>query len=967
MRRYVHALIPLGFLLALALSPPAHASGPAFLVKDINTEVLEDRVSKPSDLTAVGNTVYFAAETRETGRELWKSDGTEGGTALVRDISGVPSPSGGLAAHPHLTNVNGTLFFIADDGIHGAELWKSDGTEAGTVLVKDLFSFSSDDGMFYDLVAVNGTLFFSTLVGVTGTLWRSDGTAAGTVSVKQIDASKLTNVNGTLFFVTYDGSSVGLWKSNGTGSGTVLVKQFHSSAPSQSLANLTNVNGNLFLTVEDGNSGVELWKSNGTAAGTVRVKDINPGAASAFASGFEANLTNVDGTLFFAADDGQNGVELWKSDGTAAGTVQVKNIAAGTVSAKPKALTNVQGMLFFGAEQGDGVDRLWKSDGTEGGTVLVKDIVLSLNQYAPPELINVNGTLFFKGNDLSTGFELWKSDGTVAGTVLVKNIALHDQSSFPMHLTYANGQLFFVITNNDGSQELWRSDGTAAGTQSLQHIRRGTAASYPTWLTEVSGTLFFTTSGGGDTTGLWKSDGTTAGTVAVQPGGCLEPSWLTNFNEVLFFACGTALHKSDGTAAGTVLVKDTPASADGSGIVSLRNVNGTLFFAANTGSGGRGVWRSDGTPSGTVPAAEINGASYGIVAELGDANGTLFFTTGDYWGARHLWKSDGTAAGTTLLKSFLAPPDKYPPSSILHMTSVSGTLFFSAYDSASGYELWKSDGTPAGTVRVKDINPGLNDSNPASLVSFKGALFFSADDGGSGRELWRSDGTAIGTVRVVDLLPGVGGSDPTSLANIQGKLLFTANDRERGYELWQSDGTAAGTGLLLDIVPGSAGSWPGQFTVASGYLFFSADDGSTGQELWALSPGVDTYLRPVSWSGAAPGGMASLPVRYGNQGLTSASGLTLTATLNSALRYVDDTSGITPAVNGQTITWHLPASGAVSESGFVLRVSAPNAPLGTSYPVTLTLTASAESHPADNTALIEVMIARQVFLPTVAR
>ena len=89
---------------------------------------------------------------------------------------------------------------------------------------------------------------------------------------------------------------------------------------------LTNVNGTLFFTADDGVNGCELWKSDGTAAGTVLVKDIRPGSCSSC----PRNLTNVNGTLFFAADDGSDGRELWKSDGTAAGTVLVKDICPGS-------------------------------------------------------------------------------------------------------------------------------------------------------------------------------------------------------------------------------------------------------------------------------------------------------------------------------------------------------------------------------------------------------------------------------------------------------------------------------------------------------------------------------------------------------------------------------------------------------------------------------------------------------------
>src|SRR5262249_1726257 len=156
--------------------------------------------------------------------ELWKSDGTETGTRPVRDIG-----PGTVSGYPRsLIDVNGTLYFVADDGDHVRGLWKSDGTETGTVLLKDInegHPYPSDPGSFTN---VNGTLYFT----LNGQLWKSDGTKSGTVTVGRpfVSLSSLTNVNGTLFFNAYFtddqgyGHCCALWKSDGTEAGTVLIK-----------------------------------------------------------------------------------------------------------------------------------------------------------------------------------------------------------------------------------------------------------------------------------------------------------------------------------------------------------------------------------------------------------------------------------------------------------------------------------------------------------------------------------------------------------------------------------------------------------------------------------------------------------------------------------------------------------------------------------------------------------------------
>ncbi len=259
--------------------------------------------SFPGEFTPANGTLFFRADDGTRGRGLWKTDGTAAGTVLVKDV--YPPHEGSLPGY--LAGVKGTVFLAADDGLRGPELWKSDGTPGGTVLVRDVIP---GNGGSYpgDLTDVNGTLFFTNAIG----LWKSDGTAKGTVLVRDVRATDLTNVDGTLFFLSYRDGDAELWKSDGTAAGTVRLKRdFHPGSPDLPPGDLTAVNGKLFFRAQSA-QGAELWQSDGTPGGTVLVKDIRPGPASALAAAQKPLFTDVNGTLFFAANDGAKGPELWK-------------------------------------------------------------------------------------------------------------------------------------------------------------------------------------------------------------------------------------------------------------------------------------------------------------------------------------------------------------------------------------------------------------------------------------------------------------------------------------------------------------------------------------------------------------------------------------------------------------------------------------------------------------------------------
>ena len=256
---------------------------------------------------------------------------------------------------------------------------------------------------------------------------------------------------------------------------------------------LIAVGNTLFMAANDGTNGFELWKSDGTASGTMMVKDINTGSGDGidFDSITGPSMTAAGTTLYFAANDGTNGSELWKSDGTASGTVMVKDINSGSSSSSPYHLTAIGNTLYFRANDGTNGYELWKSDGTANGTMMVKDINSgSGGSISRPSHSHWQHPLF-PAYDGTNGYELWKSDGTASGTVMVKDINSGSGSSYPSDLTAVGNTLYFRATDGTNGTELWKSDGTANGTVMVKDINNGSGGSYLGEFTAVGNTLYF--------------------------------------------------------------------------------------------------------------------------------------------------------------------------------------------------------------------------------------------------------------------------------------------------------------------------------------------------------------------------------------------------------------------------------------------------------------------------------------------
>jgi ELWxxDGT repeat protein len=432
MKNQIKHFISAYFVLGLIFSITAQHHLKFELVKDINP----NGWSGASGFKEMNGLIYFVADDGVHGGELWVTDGSESGTQMVYDIN----PNGG-ANIIGLFVMQNKLFFTADDGIHGEELWVSDGTQNGTYLVKDIntgtmptpYTFENNSSILFNAGIYKDELYFTANDGIHGKeMWKTDGTAHGTKMLKDINP---TGVSFNDFNPPY------------IEGGTVYKNR-------------------MYFTATDSIHGYELWSTDGTAAGTYMLKDIDPNG-----DGYPVTFHEFRGLLFFNAAD-SNGRELWVTDGTSQGTHLFADIVpsgvVGDPSSNPHGFLEFGNALYFvGQPSTSFLQKLYRTNGVTVKEVLLEpDVTWSV--FKNYRSIVFNNKLYFNGLTEDYGAELWVSDGTFSGTKLVADIDTARLSVFggtlsssPGHFFVFNDYLFFKARDSKGGgRQLWFTNKT---------------------------------------------------------------------------------------------------------------------------------------------------------------------------------------------------------------------------------------------------------------------------------------------------------------------------------------------------------------------------------------------------------------------------------------------------------------------------------------------------------------------------
>lgn len=487
-------------LVACTLLCGTHVSAQtAYLTADINSNTDASYSSNPDGFVEFNEIGYFFATSAPGFPGLWRTDGTDAGTQLLKD---------GLTGDSLLATGIG-LFFVGSDGTSGNELWHTDGSAQGTRMVKDIYpglegALKTPNGLHRIFEGPGGLVYFAaTDPGNGSALWKSDGTEAGTEVVKPIDATFqggagiLGQLNNVLYFGADDGiNGRELWRTDGTTAGTTLVREITPGPAGTYLSGFAALDDTFVFAADDGTNGYELWSSDGTTLGTSLILDLNPGAGDGIQLGPHIFPTVSTSLLFFSARTSNGGsLGLWRSDGTALGTELID-------LDEPHAFAAAGGMLFYLKD-----DEIWRTDGTALGTELVREFL-----DVGSSLVGLNGFVYFSANDGALDNELWKTDGNEEGTSIVRDIVFQGGSN-PAHLHVYRGNPFtsgVVLFNADDGIygfELWKTDGFEEGTALVQDIGVEPGSSNPEDFALVGPNLYFTAASCNKGRTEWVTDG----------------------------------------------------------------------------------------------------------------------------------------------------------------------------------------------------------------------------------------------------------------------------------------------------------------------------------------------------------------------------------------------------------------------------------------------------------------------------
>ena len=787
-------------------------------------------------LVTLGDTLYFTLAGSNSEGDLlglWQSDGTADGTRLISTLGSPPTTDFGVSRD--LVTLGDTLYFIQYNEGYG--LWALALGATQPRLVQTL------PGIPNRVTRVGNALYVTTdKLGAPSTLWQSDGTTAGTRLIKEFAEANSLRAAPHFAFKNHfyfmcdcrtDAESpvhYQLWRSDGTVNGTVSVDLGIDWWHYTQVEVIDE-----YLYILAGFGPFDLWGSDGTQAGTTKLYDDMlffdlPGPPVG-----AIHFEEVNGQVYTTLISSIYGTELGRIATAPYDVELVADVNPGSNGPAFSALTpSTDGVYFTIRDELPALRGLWHSDGTLNGTTQIGNTV-------PREMLDVNGTLYYLQNVATDGAQpqyvrqLWKRSSHTGKATLLAQSDVQPDSNWTTLRALDNGRVLFFEMHDDWQRSvLWGTAGTPESTVPLQ---QGLSTSHYLQVDELA---YFIAS---DQRSIWQSDGTPAGTFALVPAeselALQQIESLVHIDDALYFVAnhevhGESLWRHQGAPGETVLLADI--SVDNSPFTPrymLRSAGHKLFVAqeqANNFS----LWVSDGSPSGT---ARIVGPTKGSVfygpGDTQANDGRIYFAWATGATRSDLWLSDGTEAGTmpvTDLNPDLQGREQAPK------FARNGVLYLQV---TSPLELWQTDGTAAGTHVIQSLPGGIE-----IFDARDDHIYFVTDNRAQEYQLWHADGTTAGAVTRLITNQWV-----NILGEHNGHVYFGTSDTTNGYLLWRTDGTAAGTHMLSARHPDSGANLrylrSEDLVIVNDILYFYGNDGTSGNQLWAYNTLAPTALPSI--------------------------------------------------------------------------------------------------------------------------
>jgi len=382
----------------------------------------------------VNNKIVFMGNSPNFGKELWVSDGTAAGTNILRDIN-----VGSGDSTPHLlTLLDDVVYFRANSH----DIWRTDGTSGGTYYMTNNNLIISPT----NFVKTQNFIFFIS----NSRLWRMNTNPNSenlvTISSNLVDVKGLIVLDYNSDVIMFNAkTNIGwaIWRSNGGVS--LMVKDLYTLNLDVLQMNAARkIGSEIYFSGFSTDFGGEPWKTDGTLTNTVMIKDIMVDA-NYFNSPGASQFTKVGSKVFFVARDNFHGYELWVTDGTASGTNMVKEIYPGNNNGfSPGFLLERDGLLYFTAFDVSGVVNIWKSDGTSSGTIKV---TTNPDNNVLGPLTKINNIIYFSMHSPTHGNEPCKMDLNNVIT-MIQDLIPGTQGSDSNFFYELNNETYFIANNN---------------------------------------------------------------------------------------------------------------------------------------------------------------------------------------------------------------------------------------------------------------------------------------------------------------------------------------------------------------------------------------------------------------------------------------------------------------------------------------------------------------------------------------